>query len=96
MPKIAIPAAKMSLCSVHPYLNFQLSQLPVSAGQHDLWSNDGSNCNFDFRNEFFGVDYIGLDTSHNKILSRELRFHICKRVYFEITSIDLETDQKYV
>ena len=30
-------------------------------------SNDGSNFNFDCRNVFLGVDYIGLDTSQSKI-----------------------------
>ena len=53
--------------AVYPELIFQLSQLPVNAGQHDLWSTNGSNFNFDCRNGFLGVDVIGLDTSHSKI-----------------------------
>ena len=53
--------------AAHPYPIFQLSQSPVSAGQPDLQSNDGSNFNFDCRIGFLGVDYIGLDTSQSKI-----------------------------
>ena len=45
----------------HPY--FQL----FVAGQLDLRSNERSNSNFDCRNGFLGVDYIGLDTLHGKI-----------------------------
>ena len=37
------------------------------AGQLDLRSNERSNSNFDCRNGFLGVDYIGLDTSYDKI-----------------------------
>ena len=37
------------------------------AGQLDLLSNERSNSNFDCRNGFLGVDYIGLDTLHGKI-----------------------------
>ena len=37
------------------------------AGQLDLRSNERSNSNFDCRNGFLGVDYIGLDTLHEKI-----------------------------
>ena len=53
--------------AVRSYLIFQLSQLSVSAGQPDFRSNDGSNFNFDCRNGFLGIDYIGLDTSQSKI-----------------------------
>ena len=35
--------------------------------QLDLWSNRRSNSNFNCRNGFLGVDYIGLDTSYDKI-----------------------------
>ena len=45
----------------HPY--FQL----FVAGQLDLRSNERSNSNFDCKNGFLGVDYIGLDTSYDKI-----------------------------
>ena len=45
---------------VPPYLIFYLSQLPVSAVKHDLWSNNKSNFNFDCRNGFLGVDYISI------------------------------------
>ena len=45
----------------HPY--FQL----FVAGQLDLRSNERSNSNFDCKNGFLGVDYIGLDTLHGKI-----------------------------
>ena len=37
------------------------------AGQLDLRSNGRSNSKFDCRNGFLGVDYIGLDTSHDEI-----------------------------
>ena len=37
----------------------QAPKLPLSAGQHDFWSNDGSIFNF---------DYIRLDTLHSKII----------------------------
>ena len=37
------------------------------AGQTALRSNERSNSNFDCRNGFLGVDYIGLDTSYDKI-----------------------------
>ena len=37
------------------------------AGQIDLRSNERSKSNFDCRNAFLGVDYIGLDTSYDKI-----------------------------
>ena len=37
------------------------------AGQLDLRSNERSNSNFDCKNGFLGVDYIGLDTLHGKI-----------------------------
>ena len=37
------------------------------AGQHDLQSKKRSKSNFDCRNEFLVVDYIGLDTSYDKI-----------------------------
>ena len=37
------------------------------AGQLDLRSNERSKSNFDCRNGFLGVDYIGFDTLHGKI-----------------------------
>ena len=37
------------------------------AGQTALRSNERSNSNFDCRNGFLGVDYICLDTSHEKM-----------------------------
>ena len=37
------------------------------ASQLDLRSNERSNSNFDCKNGFLGVDYIGLDTLHEKI-----------------------------
>ena len=48
---------------LHPNPYFQL----FVAGQLDLRSNERSNSNFDCKNGFLGVDYIGFDTLHGKI-----------------------------
>ena len=60
MQEITVLAQKLWICT--PPL-FQL----FLAGQLDLRSNDRSKSNFDCRNGFLVVDYIGLDTSYDKI-----------------------------
>ena len=60
MQEITVLAQKLWICT--PPL-FQL----FLAGQLDLRSNDRSKSNFDCRNGFLEVDYIGLDTSYDMI-----------------------------
>ena len=55
--------SSLNIVDLHPHPYFQL----FVAGQLDLRSNERSNSNFDCRNGFLGVDYIGLDTLHEKI-----------------------------
>ena len=61
MPKITVLAKKT--VDLHLTHNFSY----FLAGQLDLQSKKRSKSNFDCRNEFLVVDYIGLDTSYDKI-----------------------------
>ena len=64
MQNFRVLAQKLWICTpIHFSAILGWSKMTVL----DLRSNGRSKPNFDYRNGFLGVDYIGLDTSHDKI-----------------------------